>query len=129
MSMEEVETLKIEPPETKSARQQTVAPAGTVEEEPAPDPVEPVKAPPAKEAKEEKALTKYYVLSGPEEVGPYTLIGVVDASGQVAAKKAAVISVNEKTGNAHEQYFIAIPASSWIPQKPSVEVVTNVGFE
>lgn len=79
--------------------------------------------------KGEKSLTKYYVLAGEDKKGPYTLVGLVEASGQMAAKKAAVISVNEKSGDAGKQYFIAIPASSWIPQKPSVEVVTTVGFD
>lgn len=104
----------------------------TLEEvDPTPTPAPAAAEPPKAETstKEEKALTKYYVLAGPEEKGPYDLIGQVEASGQTAAKKAGVLAVNKKSGDANEKFFLAIPASSWIPQKPSVEVVTTVGFD
>ena len=82
------------------------------------------------EAEKEKATTKYYVLAGAGENGPYDLIGVVDASGQQAAKKAGALAVNEKTQDASEKYFLAIPESSWLPKKPgSIKVETTITFD
>ena len=105
-----------------AAAEKTIA---SVEEATAP----PVKSEPAKD-KEEKALTTYYMLVGPEENGPYTLVAKVEANGQIAAKKMTVVAVNERSGDAHEKYFLAIPASSWIPQKPgTVKVETTVVFD
>ncbi len=87
-------------------------------------------APKPATTKEEKATTKYYVLAGPGENGPYDLIGIVDASGQQAAKKAAALAVNQKTQDASEKYFLAIPESSWLPKKPgSIKVETTITFD
>jgi hypothetical protein len=79
------------------------------------------------EGEDEKAKreTVYMVLSGKTETGPWDEVGTFSGTGQIAVKKDAVAKIGEK---AQERYFLAIPISSYVPQKPKVKVTTLVTF-
>lgn len=72
-----------------------------------------------------KRLTDYMVLSGKTEKGPWDEVGVFAGPGQIAVKKDAIAQIGEK---AQEKYFLAIPMSSYMPQKPKVKITTLITF-
>lgn len=80
--------------------------------------------PPAAEEKK-KTATRYMVLKSESKKGPWEEVGPFVTVGQPAAKLAAAESVGEGSDNL---YFIAIPDSSYKPQKPSVKVTTKITF-
>lgn len=82
---------------------------------------------PAKET-EEKKPTSYVVLAGAAEDGPWERIGTFEGHGQTAAKKAAVTALTAQGTDANAYWFLAIPISSYVPEKPSVKVTTVVSF-
>lgn len=69
--------------------------------------------------KVEKKPTEYVVLRGKETTGPFDPVGNFAAYGQIAAKKAAAATLGE---DAMSWYFVAVPASSFYPQKPVVQM-------
>lgn len=88
-----------------------------------------------KDAKETKKPTEYVVLQSESPTGPFNVVGNFSAYGQIAAKKAAAASLyGEHNGADPEQsYFTAVPASSWVPQKPVIQMtisfLTDAGEE
>jgi hypothetical protein len=72
-----------------------------------------------KKEKTEKKPTEYVVLRGEEATGPFLPMGNFAAYGQIAAKKAAAANLGE---DAMQWYFVAVPASSFYPQKPVVQM-------
>lgn len=87
----------------------------------------PATEPEAKET-EEKKPTKYVVLWGESEDGPWNKLGEYAGHGQTAAKKEAIAEITEKGTKASNYWFLAVPASSYVPEKPSVKVTTVVSF-
>jgi hypothetical protein len=81
------------------------------------EPKEPKSEPPKPEAEAEKKATRYMVLSGNSEKGPWNEVGWFEAAGQIQAKKQGAKRVGD---NAPRQYFLAIPESSYQPKKPQV---------
>lgn len=72
--------------------------------------------------KPEKKPTEYVVLRSDATTGPWTVIGNFSAFGQIAAKKLAAAEVSAKGSNAESNFFVAVPASSFYPQKPVVQM-------
>lgn len=66
--------------------------------------------------------TKYVVLRGAEATGPFTVVGSWTTNGQNAAKKAAARAENEAERDPESAFFVAVPASSFYPQKPVLEL-------
>lgn len=83
-------------------------------------------AKPETKAAKQKVTTKYVVLTSESSEGPWSPLGNFDAHGQMAAKKHAAEKVGKET--AESLYFIAIPASSYAPQKPALKVTTQIAF-
>lgn len=87
--------------------------------------------PEAEEAAEKKP-TVYVVLAGRSKQGPWERLGGEDRTfeghGQTAAKKAAVAALVENGTDANEFWFLAIPASSYVPESPQVKTTTVVSF-
>lgn len=69
--------------------------------------------------KQEKKPTAYVVLTAESADGPYDVVGRYTAHGQLAVKKLAAGDVKD----AENLFFIAVPASSFYPQKPVVQMV------
>jgi hypothetical protein len=84
----------------------------------------PAKAAPTKEKKKQKE-TEYVVLSSAAESGPWAVVGDFMAHGQLAAKKLAAEKIGDRATN---NYFIAIPTSSYAPQRPAVKTTTVITF-
>jgi len=81
------------------------------------------------EEKAEKKPTNYVVLVATEESGPWTQIGMFTGSGQTQAKKLAAVALNGQGNDAAAYYYVAIPQSSFAPEKPkTVEVETRIAF-
>ena len=75
--------------------------------------------------KTEKIPTKYIVMTSEGADGPWEKVGAFEGHGQMGAKKAAAT----KLGDAAEKlFFLAIPHSSYVPQKPAVKVTTSITF-
>ena len=72
-----------------------------------------------------KNTTDYVVLSSKTPDGPWEKEGEYSAHGQMAAKKLAAAAIGE---DATELFFIAVPASSYLPQQPKVKVTTQISF-
>ena len=84
---------------------------------------------PEVEEKAEKKPTTYIVLVSTEENGPWTQIGMFAGTGQTQAKKHAAAALNEQGNDAAVYYYVAIPQSSFAPEKPKVvEVETRISF-
>ena len=81
--------------------------------------------PPAAEKTTEKIPTKYVVMTSEAEAGPWDKLGEFEGHGQMGAKKAAAAKLGDK---AKELFFLAIPHSSYVPQKPAVKVTTSINF-
>lgn len=80
--------------------------------------------------KQEKRPTAYVVLRSTDPAGPFSVVGNYTAQGQSAAKKLAVIDEQEKETNPESDFFIAVPASSFAPEKPVVKwVITFEGVD
>lgn len=80
---------------------------------------------PAAAEKTEKIPTKYVVMTSEAEGGPWEKLGEFEGHGQMGAKKAAAAKLGDK---AKELFFLAIPHSSYVPQKPAVKVTTSITF-
>lgn len=74
-------------------------------------------------AQKKAKATKYVVLRGDEANGPFTVLGNWTTNGQSAAKKAAALAEKEAGRDPEEGFFIAVPASSFYPQKPIMQLV------
>jgi hypothetical protein len=72
-----------------------------------------------------KKETVYLVMHSSTEKGPWTLFGEYSGHGQVAAKKQAAAALGEKATNL---YFIAVPKTSFVPERPTVKTVTEIVF-
>ncbi len=66
--------------------------------------------------------TKYVVLRGADPIGPFSIVGTWTTNGQNAAKKAAARAENEAERDPESAFFVAVPASSFYPQKPVLEL-------
>lgn len=103
---------------------------------PAPPPAATPEAGAETEEKAEKKPTDYIVLVGSEETGPWAQIvnpdtpdGTYQGFGQMQAKKLAAAALNAQGNNAASYYYVAIPQSSFAPEKPkTVEVETRIAF-
>jgi len=82
-------------------------------------------APVALEEKAEKTPTKYVVMTSESKDGPWKKLGEFDGHGQMGAKKAAAVKLGDE---AEKLFFLAIPHSSYVPQKPAVKVTTSINF-
>jgi hypothetical protein len=72
--------------------------------------------------KVEKKPTEYVVLRSIDLRGPFTVIGNFTTHGQIAAKKAAAAELAHKGEEPEANFFVAVPASSFYPQKPVVQM-------
>ena len=75
--------------------------------------------------KVEKKPTEYVVLRSDTARGPFTVLGNYKTHGQVAAKKAAVVALGPDDEGLETSFFVAVPASSFYPQKPSVTMTVT----
>lgn len=100
----------------------------TVNAEPAQSATTEPVAPVTEKEPDEKKPTTYVVLAGASEEGPWEKVGTFEGHGQTAAKKAAVTALTEQGTNANDYWFLAIPVSSYVPEKPQVKVTTVVSF-
>lgn len=78
------------------------------------------------EQPKKKNETRYVVMTAAEKTGPWTPVGEFLAHGQAHAKQLAAraMEVSENDG----LWFIAIPASSYVPKKPRVRTTTQISF-
>lgn len=82
------------------------------------------------EKKPEKKATEYVVLRGDDAAGPFSVVGNYLAQGQTAAKRLAVIAEKERDTDPESDFFIAVPASSFVPEKPVAKwVITFEGAD
>jgi hypothetical protein len=75
--------------------------------------------------KVEKKPTEYVVLRSDTARGPFTVLGNYKTHGQIAAKKAAVVELGPDDEGLETSFFVAVPASSFYPQKPSVTMTVT----
>jgi hypothetical protein len=73
--------------------------------------------------KVEKKATTYVVLRSETLTGPFSVVGNWTTNGQITAKKAAAAQEAESGNDPEKAFFVAIPASSFYPQKPTVQMV------
>lgn len=99
--------------------------AGSAAEAKAKDAKPPAAAEPAdleveEEEDDSRPDTKYMVLTSDAKTGPWNEYGIFEGKGQPGAKRAAA----EKLGKeeAEKLHFIAIPLSSYQPQKPTLKL-------
>jgi hypothetical protein len=70
----------------------------------------------------EKKPTEYVVLRSDTPTGPFTVVGNHTTHGQIAAKKAAALQDSTTGLDPEKSFFVAVPASSFAPQKPVVQM-------
>jgi hypothetical protein len=70
----------------------------------------------------EKKPTEYVVLRSDTATGPFTVVGNHTTHGQIAAKKAAALLDSTTGQDPEKSFFVAVPASSFWPQKPVVQM-------
>jgi len=73
--------------------------------------------------KVEKKATTYVVLRSESQTGPFSVVGNWTTNGQISAKKAAAAQEAEAGNDPEKDFFVAVPASSFYPQKPTVQMV------
>ena len=73
--------------------------------------------------KVEKKATTYVVLRSESQTGPFNVVGNWTTNGQISAKKAAAAQEAEAGNDPEKDFFVAVPASSFYPQKPTVQMV------
>ena len=73
--------------------------------------------------KPEKKQTSYIVFRSEAQTGPFYVVGNYMTHGQIAAKKAAALGIASVGEDAESSYFVAVPASSFYPQKPTVQMM------
>ena len=73
--------------------------------------------------KVEKKATTYVVLRSETLTGPFSVVGNWTTNGQISAKKAAAAQEAESGNDPEKAFFVAVPASSFYPQKPTVQMV------
>ena len=73
--------------------------------------------------KVEKKATTYVVLRSESLTGPFNVVGNWTTNGQISAKKAAAAQEAEQGNDPEKDFFVAVPASSFYPQKPTVQMV------
>jgi hypothetical protein len=81
---------------------------------------------PETEDKKQKVMTNYVVLASENAKGPWDVLGDYSAHGQMAAKRQAAEEAGKEV--AEKLYFIAVPLSSYVPQKPALKVTTQIAF-
>lgn len=82
-------------------------------------------SPSAAAAAKEKKATNYVVLYADTAAGPFTVHSNQTTFGQANAKKAAAADMATSGGdlNPEDLFFVAVPASSFAPQKPVIQMV------
>ena len=73
-----------------------------------------------------RKMTTYQVMYSEEEHGPWIEIGEFTEATQLAAKRAGFAKLKgdvEAQVGVEQPYFLAVPLSSYAPQKPRVTVV------
>ena len=70
-----------------------------------------------------KKMTEYVVLKGDSPTGPFSVVGNHTTQGQSAAKKSAAADEVSSGGDPEKSFFVAVPASSFAPQKPVVQML------
>jgi hypothetical protein len=63
------------------------------------------------------------VLRSESLTGPFNVVGNWTTNGQISAKKAAAAQEAEQGNDPEKDFFVAVPASSFYPQKPTVQMV------
>jgi hypothetical protein len=73
--------------------------------------------------KQQKRSTKYVVLRGPGQEGPFDVVGTWTTTGQLAAKRAAAEADKEKGHDPEGSFYAAVPRSSFYPEKPTLRLL------
>lgn len=79
--------------------------------------------------KSDKKPTEYVVLRSGLPTGPYDIVGSQTAHGQVAAKRAAALQDSAQGNDPEKSFYVAVPASSFAPQKPVVQMTITFSTE
>lgn len=72
--------------------------------------------------KAEKKPTEYVVLRSAAADGPYDIVGNQTTHGQLNAKRAAAQQDSATGIDPEKQFYVAVPASSFVPQKPQIQM-------